>query len=239
MSQITAAPTAPHATLILLRHGQSTFNHQRRFTGWSDAPLTERGRDEARMAGERLLAAGLVPDMVFTSALTRARDTAEIVTREMSIQPPNESSWQLNERHYGALEGLSIWRALARFGPLPLLRCRRELSFRPPIIDRDDPRHPRHDSRYTMIPASNLPCGESYADVLSRLEPYYRDRIAPQLRRRGTVLVVAHKNTIHLLLLLLEGDRLENIRRIPVPTATPIVLDLDRELRVLGRRRLR
>jgi len=230
-----ARPQEPQAaTLVLLRHAQSEYNRQHRFTGWSDVGLSASGVAEAKAAGELLARRGYLPDQAFTSELQRAQRTCDLVLENIAgKQVPRESSWRLNERHYGALEGLGIVAALRRFGPLPLLRCRRELTTRPPQIGIDDPRFPGHDSRYARLLRDELPRGESYADVLARLEPYLRSRIAPALRPGRTILIVSHKNTIHLLLMLLEHCDLVTARRIPVPTATPIIVEI-KGIRVQG-----
>ncbi len=227
-------------TLVLLRHGQSELNRQHRFTGWNDAPLTSEGEAEAARAGELLQQSGFVPHAVFVSQLTRAIRTCEIVcARLQSAALTPHRDWRLNERHYGDLEGLGILQGLRRYGPLPLLRCRRQWQQRPPLMDAGDARFPGRDPRYADIAGADLPRGESFADVHARLEPFFRQEIAPALLRERSVLVVSHKNTIHILLMLLAQIPLAEAQRITVATATPIVLDLDNQLRVLRRHELR
>ena len=225
------------AVLALLRHGQSEFNHQGRFTGWSDVDLTPAGAAEAERAGCLLQHAGYRFDRCCTSVLRRATRTAAIVLRAMGLDHvPVERSWRLNERHCGALEGMSPLRAVLRFGLLPVLRCRRQFTVRPPALTPADPRFPGRDPRYADLRPDELPLAESLADTLARLRPYWEQRIAPELRGGRSVLVVSHRNTLRLLTTLLEGRTATDQRGPGVRTGVPVVFELDATLAVRRRR---
>jgi 2,3-bisphosphoglycerate-dependent phosphoglycerate mutase len=241
----TALPAAPRpaarrAVLALLRHGQSEFNRQGRFTGWSDVDLTPAGAAEAARAGRLLQHAGYRFDRCCTSVLRRASRTAAIVLRTMGLEHvPVEQSWRLNERHCGALEGMRPLRAVLRFGLLTVLRCRRQFAVRPPALTPDDPRFPGHDRRYADLRPDELPRTESFADTLARLQPYWEDYLAPQLRGGRNVLVVSHKNTLRLLTGLVEGRAATDRWGPGVRTGVPIVFELDATLAVCRRQVLR
>jgi 2,3-bisphosphoglycerate-dependent phosphoglycerate mutase len=223
--------------LVLLRHGQSEFNRRGRFTGWSDVDLTPAGAREAERAGRLLQHAGYRFDRCCTSLLRRATRTAAIVLRTMGLDHlPVEHSWRLNERNYGALEGMSPVSAVLRFGLLPVLRCRRQFAARPPALAPDDPRCPARDPRYAELRPGELPLGESLADTLARLRPYWEQRIAPELRCGRSVLVVSHKNTLRLLTTVVDGRAATDRRGLRVRTGVPIVFELDATLAVCRRR---
>jgi len=236
-----ALPTAPRrAVLALLRHGQSEFNRQGRFTGWSDVDLTAAGAAEAERAGRLLQQADYRFDRCCTSVLRRATRTAAIVLRTMGLEHiPVEQSWRLNERHCGALEGMGPLRAVLRFGLLPVLRCRRQFAVRPPALTADDGRFPGRDPRYADLRPDELPRAESFADTLARLRPYWEQHVAPELRRGCNVLVVSHKNTLRLLMALVEGRAATDRRGPAVRTGVPLVFELDATLAVCGRQVLR
>lgn len=228
--------------IVLLRHGQSIWNRERRFTGWTDIELTARGEAEAQAAGRILGIEGFVFDLCYTSVLRRATETARIVLREMHQEGiPLHASWRLNERHYGALQGRSLWSAMCHHGPGPVLRCQRQFSVRPPLLSPSDPRFPGRDPAYAGICADLLPLGESLADALERVRPYWEETIVPQIRAGQRVLIVAHRNSLRALLKHLEGVPDELAPRIRIPTGVPQVCDLDDNLRMtrrfgLGRR---
>jgi len=227
------------ATLTLLRHGQSEWNRDRRFAGWSDIDLSDVGVVEAERAGARLRRAACRFDCCFTSVLRRATRTSQIVLHTMGLESiPVERSWRLNERHYGALQGMGLWTAMRRHGPVRVLRCR-QFDRRPPQVDTDDPRFPGNDPHYAALSADQLPRGESLADVQARLLPYWEDRIAGQLRAGRHVLVVSHNNTLRLLIWHLEnrGRRRDEsggawMTRRSVPTGVPVVYSFDAALEV-------
>jgi 2,3-bisphosphoglycerate-dependent phosphoglycerate mutase len=217
-------PSGHAGQLVLLRHGESEWNRDRRFTGWTDVDLSAAGELEAAQAGERLRGEGLVFDMCFSSILRRATHTAEIVLRTMQLENlAIEQTWRLNERHYGALQGMHTWRAMCRFGPLAVLRCQLQFAVRPPALAPGDPRFPGFDPRYAAVSAEELPRTESYADTLVRLRPYWMERIAPELARGRRIIVVSHKNTLRALVTLIEGRAEADVRTISVPTGAPLV----------------
>lgn len=220
----TCRPAGEAGRLVLLRHGESEWNRDHRFTGWADVGLSAAGVGEAARAGEHLRREGLVFDGCFTSILRRATHTAEIVLRTMQLEHiPVEQTWRLNERHYGALQGLGQWRAIFRYGPLSILRCQYQFTARPPALALSDPRFPGRDSRYAAVHADELPRAESHADTLARLRPYWVERIAPDLARGRRILVVSHKNTLRALATLIEGRADADVRSIRVPTGVPLV----------------
>jgi 2,3-bisphosphoglycerate-dependent phosphoglycerate mutase len=227
-------------TLVLLRHGQSEWNRDGRFTGWTDVDLSPRGVEEAEHAGRVLRANGHTFDLCFASVLRRAERTARIVLDTMDLpEVAIRQSWRLNERHYGALQGLRAWGAMRRYGPLPVMRSKRVYSYRPPALAPDDPRHPGGDPLYTNLEAGELPHTESLKDTLLRLLPYWEAEIAPALRAGKRVLLVSHKNTLRVLIKLIEGRRETDVARIRAPTCTPLVFELDAQLRPRRRAVLR
>lgn len=222
--ETAAGAVAEGALLVLLRHGESEWNRDRRFTGWTDVGLSQEGRAEAQRAGERLHTRGYVFDLCFTSVLQRATQTSEIVLAAMG--QPNvriEQSWRLNERHYGALQGLDLWRAVRTHGLLPVLRCQYQFGARPPALLPADERFPGHDPRYQSLRAEELPSGESHADTLARVQPYWRERIMPEAARGRRVLIVSHKNTLRALLQLLDARGDADTRRMKISTGVPLV----------------
>lgn len=217
--------------VVLLRHGQSVWNHEKRFTGWTDVGLSERGVADARAAGERLAAAGHTFDVCFTSVLRRATETARIVLAAMGLAGiPLRSSWRLNERHYGALQGLSLLGGIRRYGLLPVIRCQRRFAVPPPLLTVDDPRWPGKDPLYADADAAELPRGESVEDTLRRTLPYWESDIAPEIRASRRALVVAHRNTLRALIKHIESLPASKAPGIKVPTAVPLVYDLDEHL---------
>jgi 2,3-bisphosphoglycerate-dependent phosphoglycerate mutase len=214
--------------LVLLRHGESEWNRDKRFTGWTDVDLSPAGEAEAARAGERLLQQGLTFDRCFTSVLRRATRTAEIVLRVLGLEHiPVEQSWRLNERHYGALQGLGTWPAMRRYGVRAVLGVRNRFAARPPALDPGDPRFPGCDPRYAGLSPEDLPRGESHADTLARLTPYWNERIAPEVARGHRVLIVSHKNTLRALAMLLEQRGAAGVRKLRVRTGEPLVFVLD------------
>jgi 2,3-bisphosphoglycerate-dependent phosphoglycerate mutase len=222
-------------TLVLLRHGESEWNRAGRFTGWADVALTPAGEAEAAGAGRALQRDGYTFDCCFTSALQRAIRSSEIVLRTMGLgHVAVERSWRLNERHYGALQGLGPWSAVRRFGVLPVLHSRRRYDYRPPAADAA---RPLAACDATGPSAEVQPLAESLADLRARLMPFWHERIAPELECGRSVLVVSHKHTLRALFALSTGHR--GTTSLRVPTGVAIVLALDRTLAVAGRRVLR
>jgi 2,3-bisphosphoglycerate-dependent phosphoglycerate mutase len=225
--------------LILLRHGQSTWNQENLFTGWTDVGLTAQGEGEARASGRLMLDGGLRPGILHTSLLVRAIRTAEIALQEMELQfLPVRRSWRLNERHYGALQGLDKKETAAIHGAEQVLLWRRSYDIPPPALEPSDERHPGHDPRYATLAPDLLPATECLADVVVRMLPYWHDVIVPDLRREMTPLVVAHGNSIRALVKHLDGIGDEEIIDVNIPTGVPLVYELDADLRPLSSRYL-
>ena len=225
--------------LVLLRHGESTWNLENRFSGWTDVPLTAGGEEEAVSAGLLMAKEGLSFDIVHTSLLRRAINTANIALDRMDLHwLPISRSWRLNERHYGGLQGLNKKETAALHGPDQVFQWRRSYGVPPPPLERDDPRHPRFDRRYRDVAAGDLPASECLADVVARAVPYWKAGIMPDLSAGRRVLVVAHGNSIRALLKYLKGIGDEEITRLNIPTGIPLVVELDDDLEYAGDRYL-
>lgn len=223
--------------LVLVRHGQSTWNLENLFTGWRDVDLTEQGRGEALDAGKGLMAEGFTFDVAYTSVLKRAIRTLWIIQDTMDLMwIPVERSWRLNERHYGALQGLDKAQTVERHGAEQVKIWRRSYDIPPPPLPLDDERHPRFDPRYRGLNAADLPATESLKDTLARVAPFWNSRIAPELRAGRNVLVVAHGNSLRALVKMLDGMSEAGIVEFNIPTGVPIVYDLDAGLNSRGRR---
>jgi len=217
--------------LVLVRHGQSDWNQQNLFTGWTDVDLTLQGIAEARQAGRALAAAGVTFDIAFTSVLIRAIRTLWLILDEMHLMwLPIENHWRLNERHYGALQGLDKAETTARHGAEQVKIWRRSYDIPPPPLATTDARHPRHDARYASLAPSTIPATESLATTLARVQPFWEDRIAPELLRGRNVLVAAHGNSLRALVKMLEGISDEDITEVNIPTGVPRSYELDRKL---------
>jgi 2,3-bisphosphoglycerate-dependent phosphoglycerate mutase len=224
--------------LILVRHGQSTWNLENLFTGWTDVDLTDQGRAEAVAAGRLLREQHYEFEIAYTSVLKRAIRTLWLMLDEMDrMWIPVERDWRLNERHYGALQGLDKAATAEKFGAEQVKIWRRSYDIPPPPLAADDPRHPKFDPRYRAVPAAALPATESLKDTLARVEPCWRDRIAPALASRGNVLVIAHGNSLRAMVKMLDGMSDEEIVGFNIPTGVPIVYDLDANLRPAAPRR--
>lgn len=223
------------ATLILLRHGQSTWNLENRFTGWVDVPLSELGRDEAADAGGRLKSAGLEPAVLHTSLLVRAIQTAEIALAEMQRSwLPVRRSWRLNERHYGLLQGLNKAETAARYGEAQVKIWRRSYDISPPPLEPSGQGDASLDSRYADLAPDLIPVCECLKDVADRMLPYWYDSIVPDLRSLRSVLVVAHGNSLRALVKHLDGISDQEIVEFNIPTGLPRVYQLDDRLRVIS-----
>jgi 2,3-bisphosphoglycerate-dependent phosphoglycerate mutase len=218
--------------LVLLRHGESVWNLENRFTGWTDVGLTERGYQEGRQAGELLAAEGYRFDVVHTSLLKRAILTANLALEVLDqLWLPVRRHWRLNERHYGALQGLNKKETTERHGEEQVFVWRRSYDVPPPPLDPSDERHPRHDARYAHLAADALPATECLADVVTRMLPYWHDAMVPDLRIGRRLLVVAHGNSLRALVKHLDGISNEDIPGVNIPTGIPLVYELDDELR--------
>ena len=209
--------------LVLLRHGESTWNLENRFSGWTDVPLTAGGEDEAVSAGVLMAEEGLGFDIVHTSLLRRAISTANLALDRMDLHwLPISRSWRLNERHYGGLQGLNKKETAALHGADQVFQWRRSYGVPPPALEREDPRHPRFDRRYRDVADDELPASECLADVVARAVPYWKSGIMPDLSAGRRVLVVAHGNSIRALLKYLKGIGDEEITRLNIPTGIPL-----------------
>ena len=222
-------------TLVLLRHGQSTWNLENRFTGWIDVPLSELGKEEAVTAARQLREAGIRPDVVHTSLLVRAIDTAQIALAEMGLSwLPVKRSWRLNERHYGALQGLDKAETAARHGEKQVKAWRRSYDIRPPALAPGDPDNPASDERYRDLAPDLKPATECLKDVVERMLPYWYDAIVPDLRDGRRVLVSAHGNSLRALVKHLDGISDDEIVEFNIPTGVPRVYELGQDLEVLS-----
>jgi 2,3-bisphosphoglycerate-dependent phosphoglycerate mutase len=218
--------------LVLVRHGQSDWNLKNLFTGWTDVDLTEQGRREAQDAGHTLRDAGLTFDIAFTSVLVRAIRTLWLVLDEMDLMwIPVERHWRLNERHYGALQGLDKAETAAKHGAEQVKIWRRSYDIPPPPLEPEDSRHPRHDPRYAKLPPSTLPATESLKTTLARVQPYWEDRVTTELIAGRNVLVAAHGNSLRALVKMLEDIPDDEIVGLNIPTGVPRLYELDARLR--------
>jgi 2,3-bisphosphoglycerate-dependent phosphoglycerate mutase len=226
-------------TLVLLRHGESTWNKENRFTGWTDVDLSEAGRAEAVNAGRLLGAEGFTFDLVYTSLLKRAIRTSWIVLDELDLMwIPTFRSWRLNERHYGALQGLNKAETAAKHGDEQVKIWRRSYDIPPPALAPDDPRHPARDPRYAGLAPGDLPLTESLKDTVTRFLPYWDEAIAPSIRAGRQVLIAAHGNSLRALVKYLDRISDEDIVELNIPTGVPLVYELDDQLQAKSSRYL-
>jgi 2,3-bisphosphoglycerate-dependent phosphoglycerate mutase len=222
--------------LVLLRHGESLWNQEDRFTGWADVGLSEKGEREALRAGRLLKQAGYEFDVAYTSVLKRAIKTLWIVLEEMDLMwIPVQATWRLNERHYGALQGLNKSETANRYGADQVHLWRRSYRIRPPELEPDDERYPGKDRRYSSLRPEELPLSESLEDTLKRLIPYWNAVIAPAVLRGEQVLVAAHGNSLRGLIKHLEDLSDDEIVEVNIPTGSPLVYELDGDLKSSSR----
>ncbi|NIM02514.1 MAG: 2,3-diphosphoglycerate-dependent phosphoglycerate mutase [Acidobacteria bacterium] len=225
--------------LVLIRHGQSTWNDENRFTGWTDVDLTEKGIEEARAGGRLLAEGGFRFDLCYTSVLKRAIRTLWLVLEEMDqMWLPVERHWRLNERHYGALQGLNKAETAEKHGDEQVLIWRRSYDIPPPPLDPDDPQHPSNDERYAGIDPALLPRSESLKCTVERFLPLWHETIAPTIRAGKRVLIVAHGNSLRALVKYLDEVSDEEIVGLNIPTGIPLVYELDDSLKPLSHRYL-
>jgi len=219
-------------TLVLVRHGQSLWNKENRFTGWKDVDLSEQGKQEATAAGLRLKKEGYTFDEVYTSVLTRAIKTAWSILDNMDLcWVPIHNNWKLNERHYGALEGLNKAETAEEHGEEQVLVWRRSYDTPPPVLESTDTRHPKNDIRYANLNADDLPASECLADTVDRVVPYFETEIAPKIRMGKRLLIAAHGNSLRGLVKYLDDLSAEEIMKVNIPTGTPLVYELDANLK--------
>jgi len=219
-------------TLVLIRHGQSQWNLENRFTGWTDVTLSPAGEAEARAGAKALRDAGYDFDLCFTSYLSRAIKTLNIVLEDLDrLWLPVEKSWRLNERHYGALQGLNKADMTAQYGEDQVFVWRRSYDTRPPALADDDPRHPRFDPRYRDVDPADLPGVECLKDCVARVLPFWYDAMAPAISSGRRVLIAAHGNSIRALVKYLDEVSDADIAGLNIPTGVPLVYELDQSLR--------
>jgi 2,3-bisphosphoglycerate-dependent phosphoglycerate mutase len=220
--------------LLLVRHGQSTWNLANLFTGWVDVDLSAKGIVEAQQAGAEIARAGFMPEIVFTSVLKRAIRTEWLILEAMDLLwLPVERHWRLNERHYGALQGLDKAQTVAQHGAEQVLIWRRSYDIPPPPLSLDDSRHPRFDRRYAGVAPADLPATESLKTTLDRVLPYWQQRIAPELLAGRNVMVVAHGNSLRALVKMLDNISEAAIVELNIPTGVPLLYTLDERLQPL------
>ncbi len=225
--------------LVLLRHGESTWNRENRFTGWTDVDLTERGVAEARRAGQQLEKQGLLFDIAYTSVLKRAIRTLWIVLDELDqMWIPVHQSWRLNERHYGALQGLNKVETAREYGDQQVLEWRRSYDTPPPALDSSDERFPGSDPRYADLDSRDIPRTECLKDTIARFLPYWHATIAPEVRAGKRVIIAAHGNSLRALVKYLDDVSDEDILSLNIPTGVPLVYELDDSLKPVRSRYL-
>jgi len=226
-------------TLVLMRHGETEWSRQSRFAGWSDVDLSPQGEDEARRAGDTLATESWTFDRCYTSVLTRAHRTLDIVLDRMGANDlPTERRWRLNERHYGALQGRNRADAAREFGQEAVYSWRREYTARPPALPDDDPRLPHGDPPYAGLDAALLPRTESHKDTVERVIPLWEAELAPLVRSGADLLIVSHTSSIRGLVKIIEGISDQDIEGFKIATAVPLVYELDSDLQPLSKRHL-
>ena len=220
--------------LVVIRHGESVWNLENRFTGWKDVDLSPTGTHEAQKAGKKLAAAGFAFDVAYTSRLTRAIKTLNIVLDELNLAwIPVIKEWRLNERHYGALQGLNKTETAAKHGDAQVKIWRRSYDTPPPLMASSDPQHPTHDLRYQDVAPENLPSGESLKQTVERVLPLWKSNISKDILAGKKVLIAAHGNSIRALIQYLENVSAADILEVNVPTGIPLIYELDGELKVV------
>ena len=235
---IAEEPRMP-GKLILVRHGQSVWNVENLFTGWHDVDLSDQGRKEAAQAGREILKEKIAVDIAFTSVLKRAIRTLWLMLDEMDrMWIPVERTWQLNERHYGALQGLNKSETATRHGEDQVKIWRRSYDIPPPSLEISDARHPSHDVRYATVDVAELPAAESLKDTLNRVLPYWHSRIAPELRAGRNVMVAAHGNSLRAMVKMLDNVSEKDIVELNIPTGVPLLYELDAKLNPVSSRYL-
>jgi 2,3-bisphosphoglycerate-dependent phosphoglycerate mutase len=222
--------------LVLLRHGESTWNRENRFTGWTDVDLSDRGREEAREAGRLLREGGFRFDIAYTSVLKRAIRTLGITLDGLDLLwIPVTKHWRLNERHYGALQGLNKAETAAKHGEAQVKIWRRSFDIPPPPLGPEDDRHPSHDPRYVGLQPADLPATESLKDTVARFLPYWHETIAPTIKAGKRVIIAAHGNSLRALVKYMDGISDSEIVELNIPTGIPLVYELDEALKPIRR----
>ncbi len=225
--------------ITLIRHGESSWNKENRFTGWTDVPLSEKGIDEARAAGRIMKDEGLIFDLAFTSVLKRAIKTLWLALEEMDrMWIPVRHSWKLNERHYGTLQGLNKAETAAKYGDAQVKIWRRSYDVPPPFLDTYDERYPGKDPRYSNLSPAELPAGECLADTVDRVVPYWDSEIVPEIKSGKKIIIAAHGNSLRALVKYLDNISDKDILELNIPTGVPLLYKLDANLKPLGSRYL-
>lgn len=225
--------------ITLIRHGESAWNKENRFTGWTDVPLSEKGIEEARSAGRLLKAEGFNFDLAFTSVLKRAIKTLWLTLEEMDLMwIPVKHSWKLNERHYGALQGLNKADTAAKYGDDQVKIWRRSYDIRPPMLEQTDERFPGKDPRYANLRPSELPAGECLADTVARVVPYWQEVIVPEILAGRKIIIAAHGNSLRALVKYLDNISDKDILELNIPTGVPLVYELDKDMKPISHRYL-
>ncbi|MFA5144507.1 MAG: 2,3-diphosphoglycerate-dependent phosphoglycerate mutase [Candidatus Omnitrophota bacterium] len=218
--------------IVLLRHGESTWNKENRFTGWTDVDLSDKGREEAKRAGQVLKKEGFIFDIAYTSVLKRAIRTLWLALEEMDLMwIPVENSWRLNERHYGSLQGLNKSETAAKYGEDQVLIWRRSYDIRPPALEEADPRYPGQDPRYKDLDKKDIPHTECLKDTVARFLPVWHGTIAPAVKAGKRVIIAAHGNSLRALVKYLDNVSDEEIVKLNIPTGIPLVYELSDELK--------
>lgn len=225
--------------VVLLRHGESSWNRENRFTGWTDVPLTDKGVEEAKSAGRILKEEGYVFDEAHTSVLKRAIKTLWLALEEMDLMyVPISHSWRLNERHYGALQGLNKAETAERHGEEQVLLWRRSYDVPPPPLEAADARHPSHDPRYKGLNPSDIPASECLKDTVARFLPYWHQVVVPRIKLGKRVILTAHGNSLRALVKYLDNISDEEILKLNIPTGVPLAYELDKDLKPISSRYL-
>ena len=222
-----------YVKLVLVRHGESIWNKENRFTGWTDVELSEKGIAEALEAGKLLKKKKYSFDVAYTSLLERARNTLYIILNEMAIDIPVNYSYKLNERHYGALQGLNKDETKAKYGEEQVKLWRRSVDVRPPALTLDDPRYPGNDPKYKGLKKENIPLTENLEDTIKRVKDYYENTITKDLRAGRNVIIAAHGNSLRGLIKYLDNLSDEEVVNLEIPTGKPICYELDKNLNVI------
>lgn len=222
--------------IVLLRHGESVWNKENRFTGWTDVDLTEKGIEEAIEAGKTLKKEGFVFNLVFTSVLLRANKTMDLTLKEMDLENiPVKKTWRLNERHYGALQGLNKAETAAKHGEEQVLTWRRSYDIQPPALKKTDDRYPGNDPIYNDVDEKDLPLTECLKDTVERFLPYWEDEIVPAIRENKNIIIVAHGNSLRALVKHLDHITDKEILKLNIPTGLPLVYELDNNMEPINR----
>ncbi len=218
--------------IVLLRHGESTWNRENRFTGWTDVPLSDKGLSEACSAGTVLRENGFIFDKAYTSVLKRAIKTLWCVLEEMDLMwIPVENSWKLNERHYGALQGLNKTETASQYGDDQVKIWRRSYDTRPPLVEKNDERWPGNDARYSGLGENDLPLGECLADTVARVVPYWESAVVPEIREGKRLVIAAHGNSLRALVKYFDNVSEKDILELNIPTGIPLVYEFDGDLK--------